>query len=248
MLNKYRPYFISAALFYLSESVPALYPLKAIAFVPFLIRIKEDRPILEGVLASLAVMASWSLAILLSEESAMHFPILNSIALILYVISRKTLGAQRSYIALTFLWLSAEALPFTFPVLTAVSYPLSEVLFEFHFLKDWLSLTGFLGASFWILSLNMLAFAFTAKYGQPRQWKPLIWSFAILIVSGIIIPIQFSPASTLGSLSEYPEIGKTLMSADLFLTRMSYFLAFFLLLFSVVKHILRNSKRDDRFT
>ncbi|MGK0407788.1 MAG: hypothetical protein ACJAZH_001612 [Roseivirga sp.] len=29
---------------------------------------------------------------------------------------------------------------------------------------------------------------------------------------------------------------------------MSFFLAFFLILFLFVKHTLRNSKRDDRFT
>jgi len=248
MLNKYRPYLLSAAMLYLSEAVPALYPLKAIAFVPFLMRIRQDQPIAESIVATLALMGSWTLAISLSEGSGLHFPVLNTIALLLYVISRKSLGPQRSYIALTFFWLSAEALPYTFPALSAWAYPLSKVLFELHFLKDWLTMSGFLGASFWILSLNIIALAFTVKYLPTQRWKALIISFALLILIGILFPIKFSPASPLENLSEYPQIGEALMAADLFLTRMSYFLAFFLLLFSGVKYILRNSKRDDRFT
>lgn len=248
MLNKYRPYFLSAAMLYLSEAVPALYPLKAIAFIPFLIRIRQDQPIAESIIASLAIMVSWTLAIFLSENSGLHFPVLNAIALLLYVISRKSLGPQRSYIALTFFWLSAEALPHTFPALSAWAYPLSKVLFQFSFLKDWLTMTGFLGASFWIISLNIIALAFTVKYFNTQGWKPFSLRLALLILIGIIFPIAFSPASSVENLSEYPKIGEALMAADLFLTRMSYFLAFFLLLFLGVKHILRNSKRDDRFT
>jgi len=248
MLNKYRPYLISTAMLYLSEAVPALYPLKALAFVPFLIRIRQDQPIVESVLATLVLMGSWTLAIFLSDDSGIHFPVLNTIALLLYVISRKSLGPQRSYIALTFFWLSAEALPHTFPALSAWAYPLSKVLFELHFLKDWLSMTGFLGASFWIISLNIIALALTVKYFNAQLWRPLSVSFALFILIGILFPIEFSPISPVESLSDYPKISKPLMAADLFLMRMSYFLAFFLLLFLGVKHILRNSKRDDRFT
>ncbi len=248
MLNKYRLFIQSAGLLVISELVPALYPLKGLALVPFLLKIREDATLKESLFATFSIMLAWTIAIILKQGANLQLPILNTLALILYVISRKSLGPQRSYIALTFLWLSAEALPFSFPFLNKLSYPLSGVLFDLDFLQDWLSLTGFLGASFWILLINMLALAFLLNYGSPLQRKPLLWSFAILIVLGIILPIKLSPQSRLDSISDYPQIGNPLLAADLFLMRMSYFLAFFLLLFSGVKHLMRNSKRDDRFT
>jgi len=248
MLKKYRPYIQSAALFYLSEGTPSLAFLKAIAFLPFLLELRLNKPLKDSILIVLLMMTTWSLSIFLSKGPSDSYPILNTVALILFVLTKKSLGPQRAYIALIFFWLSAEALPYSFPILQGWSYPFSQGLFKIHFLKDWLSVTGYLGASFWLILLNLTSLALIVNYTKPAQWKTLAWSFGLLITVVIVFPIEFSPSSPFETLSDYPSYGKALFPADLFLSRMSYFLAFFLLLFLAVKHILRKSKRDDRFT
>lgn len=247
MLNNYRPYFICSVLFFLSEAIPALYLLKAIALLPFLLELHKSINLKQQLIGALVILCGWSLALLLSKEPS-GYPLLNGLALTLFLVSRKSLGIQRSYLAFIFFWLSAEALPYSFNFLEGWSYSYGEALFELNYLSNWLAITGFLGGSFWLLLLNLITFRVMKTITSPIAWKTIIWSAIFFISMGIAAPIIFSPPSTFSAFSEYPTFDRDLLAPDLFLSRMSFFLAFFLILFLFVKHTLRNSKRDDRFT
>jgi hypothetical protein len=247
MLNNYRLYLLSSALFFLSEAIPVLSLLKVVALVPFLLELSKDTNLKQQLIGAFIILSSWSLALLLKEEPN-GYPILNGLSLVLFIISKSSLGKQRSSIALLFFWLSAEALPYSFSFLRGWSFSYSQSLFELSYLTNWLSITGFLGASFWLFLLNLIALRIMKKMRKPIAWKTLVWSAVAFILLGIASPVFLSPESTYSSFSEYPAFEKALLAPDLFLSRMSFFLAFFLLLFLFVKHILRNSKRDDRFT
>lgn len=249
MLKSYRPFILSASLLYLSESIPALYLLKFLALAPLILELKQSTHFVRNLIGIILSMSSWSLALFLTSESNQSYPVLNGLALLLYLISKERLGNQRASLALLFFWLSAEGLPYSFSFLENWSQPYSQALFDFHYAKNWLSLTGFMGASFWLLLLNYFAAYLGSKQDRSQlNWPALLKGFGLLILLGIVLPLSLSPQSSIDALSEYPNYAGELWGADRFLQRMSYFLAFFLLLFFMVKYILRNSKRDDRFT
>lgn len=249
MLKKYRPFYQSAALLYLSEVIPALYLLKFLALAPLILELRQSGNFNRNLVGIFLTMGAWSLGLFLGDELSSSYPVLNGLALILYLISKERLGPQRSSLALLFFWLSAEGLAYSFTFFENWSHPYSKALFDLQYAKNWLSITGFLGASFWLLVLNYFAAYLGSKQDRTQlNWPALFKGFGLLILLGIVIPLALSPQSTIDAISEYPSYDIKLLPADLFLQRMSYFLAFFLLLFFIVKYILRNSKRDDRFT
>ncbi len=106
-----------------------------------------------------------------------------------YVLARKYLGDWKALIALPFLWVGYEyshmLSEWSFPWITmgnSQSYNLAGLQF--------ISITGVLGLSFWIVVINVLAFILYSQLAHER-WRPL--SQPSLYLAAGIVAIYFLP-------------------------------------------------------
>ncbi|MDR9374933.1 MAG: hypothetical protein RI842_09320 [Schleiferiaceae bacterium] len=233
--------------------IPALTPVLLLAFLPLLWAHRYHLPTAllpqTGVwmLCSLLVGLGWPLLVSLSwggpTASTFKLGALLWLGLSSFHFIYHYLGAQRGYIALPFLWLSAMALPW-YQGFAEQLPSLGAAFTGFLPFGKHLPLLGLLSATAWIWIVNILLFLILSSFQQHKEWKPLTGQ--LLLVSGVLIllPLWFSsgaadPAALAGPSAKGilpPEARK----ADLFVSRMSFFLAGFLLLFTLVRGYLKN--------
>lgn len=180
---------------------------------------------------------------------------------------KASLGKQRGYIALPLLWVSAEALPLyarNEPTMLHWGQAL-ELSGNFARYSNFL---GSLGASLFLLTMGILLFLILKSARRSRKNKIIGLVLWLLFYSlgPLALPQAVNEASqtrieksTAPSVSGLPdqEDPRLIPSAkqvviapsDRFTARMSFFLAVFLLLFSLVKNIMNpQKKKDDRST
>lgn len=230
---------LSALCFYLGIKFNFFVALLAFAWVPALLSSEEDSSPLHlslglfGLLtASLATDGQWALA--------------NGIAWTCFIFARKLWGQQRAFLAFLFLLLSAEALPFYTAWPKNLSLFLSESLYQNEFWQPWLLEAGFLGASFQLLLLALLISFLILKVKSGQAFPKLLFGL-ILIIAGLPLILCLNGDSSLSPIAPSHEEFQ-LLAIDQFIARLSLFLAFFLLLFALVRKLLPKHNADDRFT
>lgn len=174
-----------------------------------------------------------------------------TLALTLFHFVKSYHGAQRGYISLPFLWLSAEAMPILLNWDVFESKPLGSLFWLWA--DAWLNLQalGFLGVSLLVLLANLLLFLGLRELLSQKQW-PKFALRAILLI-GLLIGLTYLLAHYLpsGDVSRLPyqegpgETGLDegawyLSRLDRFLARLSLFLAFFLSIFAIVRAYLKD--------
>jgi apolipoprotein N-acyltransferase len=172
----------------------------------------------------------------------LRFGLLIFLALIFFRLVKEIFGPQRGYLALAFLWLSAEALPFYLQVFGDSSQNLAQLLREAPGMKGWISQIGFFGTSLWIWAVNLLSFWSLSAFVKHKQVKAFSGQTVLLLSLGVIAPILWAPETSQALSFPQPnptEGGQILSAADRFIARMSFFLAAFLLLFSFVRGYLQ---------
>lgn len=220
----------------------SLLGLQALALAPLLLIVEEKQaPLYQKIVAGLIPFAVLSIA--LGIES---LAILNFIAWTLYVLCRPLWGLQRALLGFVFLMLSAEALPFYTDVSPALNIALSEGFYQSEFWTPWLQQVSFLGLSLNLLILNLFFF-FGLKQKEEGGNPALGLIFFILVLS--LGPIIFCLTADATSTLNFPKHDVwELPGIDQFIARLSFFLAFFLLLFALVRKILPQKNGDNRFT
>jgi uncharacterized membrane protein YjdF len=233
--------------------LPALTPVLLIAFLPLLWAHRYQLPTAllpqTGVwlLSSLLVGLGWPLLVSLSwggpTASTFKLGALLWLGLSGFHFIHHYLGAQRGYIALPFLWLSAMALPW-YQGFAEQLPSLGAAFTGFLPFGKHRSLLGLLSVTAWLWIVNILLFLILSGFRNHRQWKPLTGQ--LLLVAGllIILPLWLSSGVPAAGALEGPSAKGILppkaSPADLFVSRMSFFLAGFLLLFTLVRGYLKN--------
>lgn len=190
-------------------------------------------------------LLAFALASIISGES---YAILQSLAWLAYLLARPLWGKQRAFLGLIFLFLTAEALPFyvsfvedSFSLALSSAYPR-----PLGFWAPWYYEAGQFAASFQIILSGLFGF-FIIRQAETRKKPALI----LLVLSIIII---FAPLIFNLSVDEYraetaiQNLAWGMSKMDRFIARLSFFLAFFLLLFAAVRKLLPEKNADDRFT
>lgn len=228
---------IAAALFCLAHISPYSSPIILLALVPLLVFGDRSQSLL---LQSLIILP----ALLVCSFMSASVPLLTGLAWILFSLGRKMWGKQRSFLAFVFLFLSAETLPFYVGIDPLFGPRLSEQLAQISFLKPALKVLGYSGLSLIILIVNF-GLAQVVLKQQRQEKKSNTWVYSALIAIGI--PIALSLGTDIDEGHSSSAING-LNAVDTFLARMSFFIAFFLLLFALVRQLLPKKNGDDRFT
>lgn len=246
-----------------------LSPLILLAFVPLLSaesslgKSAQAYPNLRWLVLSIIFGYGWYGLILLSQGfdyiSWLVYGFTITLALLLFRFIKTTLGAQRGYIALPFLWISAEALHF-YKDFGAQPIPLSKAFKNYELLESFTHWIGQFGTGLWILAINIFLFLIISSFIKHRQWKPLVGQSVLLVLLVVLAPLLLSPspeeagpettqlvadgfAEDAISQERDPRlinsrIDSKISASDRFVARMSFFIAGFLLLFTFVKSYL----------
>ncbi len=240
-MRKQLLYFGLSGLFFIfGYRYPELAALLAFAWVPALLLVNGDVPLWQKL-----SIGAWAL-LSASLSSAPQWALANLIAWILFVLGKSLWGRQRALLAFIFLILSAEALPFYTAWPKNLTLFLAEDFYQNPFWHPWLAQVGFLGASFQLLFISLLSNFVILKFQSQKKWSWLLLStIAILLLIPVFLglsadgtPIVLSPTDE----------NFELLAIDRFIARLSLFLAFFLLLFALVRKLLPKENADDRFT
>ncbi len=241
MLQKYLLYtFLASLFFYLGNVIPGGAFIHVLGWACLLIHQEEEKSWFHNFRIGLIALFASSLG------AADSWAITNIIAWTLFISAKKLWGAQRAYIAFLFLLLSAEAIAFYTPVVLDFVFINSLSLYQVEFWAPWLNLAGFLGASLHILIMALfVAFAII----QLRENGHFPWPFTILSLGMLLFPIIWClAAGRVPALIPPSDPNFVLAGIDKFTARLSFFLAFFLLLFALVRRLLPKQNADDRFT
>lgn len=246
-----------------------LAPLILFSFVPLLIaesRLGQSAkayPNLRWLVLSLSFGYGWYGLVMLSQGfdyiSWLVYGFTLSLALLLFRFVKKSLGQQRGYIALPFLWISAEALHF-YKDFGALPVPLAKAFQNFEVLANFTNWIGQFGTGLWIVAINIFIFLIVSGFLKHRQWKPLVGQSVLLVLLVVLAPVLLSPspeearqgdtelvadgfAGNTISKERDPRlinsrIDSQISPSDRFVARMSFFIAGFLLLFTFVKSYL----------
>ena len=240
MLQKYFPALWALLLiplgYHLSPLALLAIPLGLAALLSFS---EEDHPwYLKIGLAGLVFLIIWA--------TGGRFAPLQIIAWAIYIFGRPYWGPQRAFIAFPFLMISAEALPYYVPVGIMESIELSRSLQGWEIWHAWYYPAGKFGTSLQLLVAGLLLFLSYRNYKLKGQWSlPLV----VLTLVIITVPLVFSFSDLNFSEASYIKAWHFRMAGlDSFLARLSFFLAFFLILFALVRLLLPKQNADDRFT
>lgn len=231
----------------------ALTPLLLIGFLPLLWARRYHLPggLLSQtgiwLLCSLLVGLGWPLLVSLTyggpTTSTFKLGALLWLALSSFHFILHFLGPQRGYIALPFLWLSAMALPWYQGFAQQIP-SLGAAFTGFLPFQRYLPQIGHLGATAWIWIVNLLLYLILSGFRSHRQWKPLTGQLLLVCGLLIVLPLWLSSGGPSGSALVGPAAKGMLPPqasyADLFVSRMSFFLAGFLILFTLVRGYLKN--------
>lgn len=174
------------------------------------------------------------------------FPLVNYLGWLLFLVAAPLWGRQRSFLGFLFLLVSAEALPYYSFINNDWQLSLGAELAQIEWLAPSFTLLGLFGHSLLILLSNLL-FSFLIPQIMAKKLSiGLLLSF--LFFTGL--PVLFSLMADGSNASYLIPQGNFdhLIGADQFLARMSFFIAFFLLLFALVRKLLPQNNSDDRFT
>lgn len=229
--------------------IPACTPLLLVALLPLLAAERRlASPALPQVITWMLVCAlvagGWVVLSLLAEgrweNSSLWLILLLWAALVSFHFIKQYLGDQRGYIALPFLWISALALPWYQEWSTAIPSLGGLVSIEYsHF--SWLSTIGVLGTSAWLWLINILLYLILEAFLRHRQWRPLTGQILLLLGLLIALPLGWASGGS-AAIGAQPKgiLGPHPLPADQFVSRMSFFLAGFLILFTLVKGYLQH--------
>lgn len=188
-------------------------------------------------------LVSVFLASLFTEQ----WGLLQGIAWLIYVLGKGQWGKQRAFFAFLFLFLSAEALPYYSGLSPKLSLPLYLPFWDkLEFWAPWFLEASNFATSFLVLFTGLLGF-FLVRQMQTRP-RPS-WLLIGLITLSLLVPVFISLSvdeDLSGTVLKNSVFG--LNALDQFIARLSFFLAFFLLLFAVVRKLLPEKNADDRFT
>lgn len=226
----------------LPEFIPVLAPLRLIAFVPLLWAERRMTRPAERLTALLLFVLLARLNYWLDPVRLPHFLIL-SLALGLFSFVKLQHGGQRGYISLIFLWVGAMSLPYYLSWNLATAAPLSKTFMSLEHWRNIPSTFGFFGAEIWIMAFNVLALRWLEGLKGGRSLARSIGLAAALILGGtlgaILVTFPIEPRPVLSKAAQ----GWTgLLPGDRFAARISFFIAGFLLLFSLVTGYLRRQK------
>lgn len=231
---------LSGLFFIFGFRYPELTPLLAFAWVPALLLADGEFPQWQKLGIGVWALLSASLS------SAPQWAVATLIAWILFVLGKNLWGKQRAFLAFIFLILSAEALPFYTPFPKNLTLFLAEDFYQNSFWHPWLAQFGFLGASFHLLFISLLSSFVILKYQNQKKWSWLIISTILIL---LLIPVFMGlSADGIPAVISPTEVNFKLLAIDRFIARLSLFLAFFLLLFALVRKLLPKKNADDRFT
>ena len=228
---------------------PSLSPLLLVALLPLMgaerrLPSSPVAQVLTWMLVSALVAGGWVVLSLLSagrwESSSLWLILLLWAALVSFHFIKDYLGDQRGYIALPFLWISALALPWYQHWSTSIPSFGGLVSIEYSQFS-WLSTIGVMGTSAWIWLINILLYLILEGYLRHRQWRPLTGQIILLLGLLIALPLGLGSGVT-GEVGAQPKgiLGPQPLPADQFISRMSFFLAGFLILFTLVKGFLQH--------
>lgn len=235
-------YSLSAAgLLYLAQLSELSSPFILIAFSPLLL---FQASVKSTALQSLVIIPFLLVNSLKADGGLALF---GALAWFLYCLGRPLWGKQRAFLAFLFLFISAESLPYYLGLPDYYSFQISSSISRLKFLKSGLNTLGYNGLSLLILLFNYGVAQLIISYQQHRKVSKL-WIFTALI--SLLLPLVFSLNSDKSSLEELAQnsLASGLNGVDTFLARMSFFIAFFLLLFALVRKLLPEKNTDDRFT
>ncbi len=234
---------LSALLFFLSTLGGFWSSAIIFALVPLLIYQDLESRAIYNVAIAIIPLAVWGFY----YDQSLHIPLFTLLAWLLFVLAQPLWGKQRSFLAFIFLWLSAECIIYYLPISASLGPSLSFGLHEIPFLHAGFLVLGFSGISLLVVLLNLLAAFFFLAYLKNKNLRPgLIISWLLFLLCPLFISLAAD-----GTLREFKWPAgdyDLLRSADRFLARMSFFIAFFLLLFALVRKLLPEKNSDDRFT
>jgi hypothetical protein len=188
-----------------------------------------------------------------------------TLALMLFKFTKDTLGNQRGYISLAFFWISAEALHYYYN-LGASPITIGSVFENNVLVGPWLPQLGQFGLGLWVLISGLIFYFVLTNFLSKRQWRNLVLqgglALALLVVAPLVVgslpdenpsrtttsPVGPTPAeSNQTYTTQNPSLTPTqrgiyLAKADNFLARLSFFIAGFQVLFSLVKAFLDKRK------
>ncbi|WP_421752457.1 hypothetical protein [Croceimicrobium sp.] len=215
-----------------------LWFLLAFAWTPLLIAAERNHPKYLSIAAGIWVLLGASLS---TENS---WGLLPALAWTLYIVGKDFWGLQRANLAFIFLMLSADALPFYFE-LNPWDLGLYMAIPHDHTASylAWFPKIGALATSASLLLSNLFIARLWLYFEQKRK---IAWSWAIPLFLLLITPWIGNALS--GLESPEPFENWPFQPMDQFMARMSFFLAFFLLLFALVRKLLPEKNADDRFT
>lgn len=186
-------------------------------------------------------------SILLASLFTNHWGLLQGIAWLAYFLGKNQWGKQRGYFAYIFLLLSAEALPYYSGISQKMSLPLYLPFRErLEFWAPWFFETSNFTTSLLILFIGLLLFLLIQQIqNRPRPSWLLIGLIALSLLTPMVLCLSADK-----DLSQVVIKSSVfgLNALDQFIARLSLFLAFFLLLFALVRKLLPKENADDRFT
>jgi len=158
-----------------------------------------------------------------------------TLALMLFKFTKDTLGKQRGYISLPFFWLSAEALHYYYS-LGAEPLPLGQAFTENTLVSHWPPVIGYLGMGLWALVCTLVFYFVVSDFLSKKEWRQLLIQGGLALGLFVVLPIFLGPTP------QEPSTPQDLNNADQFIARLSFFLAGFQVLFSLVKSYLDKNK------
>lgn len=233
---------LSGLLCLLPVWVPALAPLLLVALVPLFWAESQKIHIRDRILSLVVFVLIARLHLWVDPSYLLHFLLL-SLALLSFLFVKGQHGAQRGYIAFIFLWTAAMTLPYYFAWDIQTAPPLSLSFMELNYWREIPSSLGFFGAEIWIMVFNVLALHWWKRLRSGRPQTQSIVFATLLIGAGVVGPLIFSqPVEPQPILAKAAQGWTGLPPGDRFAARISFFIAGFLLLFSLVTGYLRRQK------
>lgn len=204
MLKKLLLALLPGLLLYLGWAGIGISPLLFVAFVPLLLLEKELEPgkPLSWLAYSFAAMLFWWLLgtwwLALEEALALMAVVLMgsllfTLVLMLFRFIKNKLGAQRGYLALPFLWITAESLllkgDLAFPWLN-----LGNALANRVEIIQWYEYLGVMGGSLWVWLTNLCVLGII-NYYQQKQLRTgrglrMIFALAVVIIAPLWVSLQ----------------------------------------------------------
>ncbi len=184
---------------------------------------------------------------LASFAAADSFAVIQLIAWLAYILARPLWGKQRAFLALLFLFLSAEAIPFYTPLEQSLSLGLSQVYTSnLEFWAAWYYEAGQFTASFQLMLSGLFGYFILAQMENRAKPARILLLLSLLI---LLLPLVFClSADGYNVKAAVNQLSWGMSPMDRFVARLSFFLAFFLLLFAAVRKLLPEKNADDRFT